>query len=1040
MARVKLKTRFIMPVIIIFSMIFTAGLAGAENPAGCFDVALGITLSETSGIVTEGDTLTYTVTYTNGTVNDACDAFDINTLLTLPDLSTITLTSGATLASGATLTCPSADLRCVTAGPYTYVVAHADETGPTTGCPPNRPAGNQRVTAYTDGTGLVDAVLTETVNLCKTKANPVIHVPIVETEVHDAAHNNITNGSVLLGDVVHDLAIVSGAVGTPQGTVDFTLYDNGTCDGNVISTENDVALVGGQAESSDYTTDTVGSFSYMVHYDGDSPTYEPADGPCEPFNVEPRDTVTITEVHDSLHNDITNTDVVYGEIIHDYAKVTDAITSAAITEGDVTFTLYDNGTCDGAVISTETVSLDASGEAETSTVDTATIGEGSFSFGATYNGTANFNPSSAECEPFDVVTIPTVTITEVHDSLHNDITNTDVVYGDIIHDYAKVTEQVSGNPVTEGDVTFTLYDNGTCDGAVISTETVLLDANGEAETSTVDTAIIGEGSFSFGATYNGTGKFNPSSAECEPFDVVTIPTVTITEVHDSSHNDITNTAVLLGDIVHDYAKVTEQDSGNPVTEGDVTFTLYDNGTCDGNELSTETELLDANGEAETSTVDTATIGVGSFSYKAEYNGTGKFNPSSADCEPFDVVDCEVEIDKQVSCDGSTWFDVTTNDDPAPRDGAGQLPDCSELDDQTVHARYLVKNLGTTDVECTVSDDNPLLNVVGAGTEVDIPAGGGDVLTTSFDATCNDGFETEEPNTGTVNCECFVGDTKVADRSDDDIANIECLGCDVNVDKAVSCNGEAFVDELLVKANDDGTQGCTANNTENITIQYRASNEGDVGLVNCTISESNTLIGDGVQTPFDIGIGGTSGPFTDDNQECSDELAEEEARDGGDTATVSCECVDPAGDAELEGDKIVDAWDKAIFNCVGEGCLLIFDEEAIDNDMKTIEAAADCFGVKPDWLVNDDRPTETSNPDLRWNELCAANPDSECCMVWEPTGQEDDEGVFALPPVIEYYDERPRHCHDTYEGPANYDTFVADFIAGTVPQECLVTVT
>ncbi len=50
------------------------------------------------------------------------------------------------------------------------------------------------------------------------------------------------------------------------------------------------------------------------------------------------------------------------------------------------------------------------------------------------------------------------------------------------------------------------------------------------------------------------------------------------------------------------------------------------------------------------------------------------------------------------------------------------------------------------------------------------------------------------------------------------------------------------------------------------------------------------------------------------------------------------------------------------------CLLIIDEDTIDNDISTIMEAAASHGVTPDELVNDDHPTEVGNPWLLWNEL------------------------------------------------------------------------
>jgi hypothetical protein len=102
------------------------------------------------------------------------------------------------------------------------------------------------------------------------------------------------------------------------------------------------------------------------------------------------------------------------------------------------------------------------------------------------------------------------------------------------------------------------------------------------------------------------------------------------------------------------------------------------------------------------------------------------------------------------------------------------------------------------------------------------------------------------------------------------------------------------------------------------------------------------------------------------------------------------------------------------------CLVIIDEDGIDNDMRTIEQAAFSHGVTPDYLINDDRPTKVGNPWFRWNEQFAGD------IVKLPTGQVDDEGWFAMPPTIRYADDRGTSL--------TYDQWIAAFVAGTLSQE------
>jgi hypothetical protein len=117
----------------------------------------------------------------------------------------------------------------------------------------------------------------------------------VSTTVRDASNNDITGQTVTGGTVVHDTATVAKTAGTPAGvpnptgTVDFTLYDNATCNGNVIAggSQTGVALVGGSAvETATFTTPSAGGdFSYRAAYSGDA-NYPSAQGPCEVFHVQ----------------------------------------------------------------------------------------------------------------------------------------------------------------------------------------------------------------------------------------------------------------------------------------------------------------------------------------------------------------------------------------------------------------------------------------------------------------------------------------------------------------------------------------------------------------------------------------------------------------------------------------------------------------------------------------------------------------------------------------------------------------------------------
>jgi hypothetical protein len=104
----------------------------------------------------------------------------------------------------------------------------------------------------------------------------------VVTQVHDAAHSDITGKSVASGITVHDSSTVNGAIdGFPlTGSVTYRLYNNGTCSVDPVSTEGPLAV---GTESSGVVT-TNGAWGYKVTYSGGA-NYNESVGECEPFSV-----------------------------------------------------------------------------------------------------------------------------------------------------------------------------------------------------------------------------------------------------------------------------------------------------------------------------------------------------------------------------------------------------------------------------------------------------------------------------------------------------------------------------------------------------------------------------------------------------------------------------------------------------------------------------------------------------------------------------------------------------------------------------------
>jgi hypothetical protein len=113
----------------------------------------------------------------------------------------------------------------------------------------------------------------------------------VVTEVHDADHNDITGGTVHVGDYVHDKGIIDTGLVTgfdPDGDMRFEFFTNGTCYGTASSSEDVTVANDGTAETTAMQILAPGSYSYQAKYLGDDNYNESDFGECEPFTAVPR--------------------------------------------------------------------------------------------------------------------------------------------------------------------------------------------------------------------------------------------------------------------------------------------------------------------------------------------------------------------------------------------------------------------------------------------------------------------------------------------------------------------------------------------------------------------------------------------------------------------------------------------------------------------------------------------------------------------------------------------------------------------------------
>jgi hypothetical protein len=266
--------------------------------------------------------------------------------------------------------------------------------------------------------------------------------------------------------------------------------------------------------------------------------------------------------------------------------------------------------------------------------------------------------------------------------------------------------------------------------------------------------------------------------------------------------------------------------------------------------------------------------------------TADLNPAfiveASDSADFTCLTCEVEVDKQVSCDGgATWFDqglVTGNQD-------GTLG-CSGLHTNQILVRYQVRNSGEANLAaCEIDESN---GAFGAGPVVGnlVPNETTFFIPAAETPVCRDADD-NEPNTATASCLCAVGAGDETTTAFDS-ATFECLVPTVLTDRAVSCDGEPFVDQTRVAMNDDGTNGCTTLDGRTVRWEYQAENSGPVPLFDCELADTNPSV-----SPASIPVGNLavgqiiSGIPATNTVACSDTL---EGQEPG-TVLLTCCSVD-----------------------------------------------------------------------------------------------------------------------------------------------------
>lgn len=248
-------------------------------------------------------------------------------------------------------------------------------------------------------TGTAHSVLT--VSGCQF-GTPLISGSTTSTTVFDATSGAPWSSTEAVGATAYDTDTVTPTTPggpTPTGTVTYTFFTNGSCDGPGTSQTVTLNGDGTVPHSSTSLPLAAGDYSYDAVYNGDTNYSASGVSSCEPFSVAETTPTITTVVFDGATIAPWAATEKAGATSFDTSTLSDLFVGFAPT-GTVTYTFFPNGTCT-APGTVETVTITAG--VVPNSPRSLPLPAGSYSYDAVYNGDGNYNPSAVSvCEPFSV--------------------------------------------------------------------------------------------------------------------------------------------------------------------------------------------------------------------------------------------------------------------------------------------------------------------------------------------------------------------------------------------------------------------------------------------------------------------------------------------------------------------------------------------------------------------------------------------------------------------------------------------------------------
>jgi len=668
--------------------------------------------------------------------------------------------SGAGRGAGGTVTyrvydsasCAAGGL-VATLGPVTVTDGSVPQSPPWTA---TGAAGTYYVTASYSG----DADDTSVTSACSND-------PITVSQDQPGIETQLSATTVMVGNAVHDTAVLTDVTTGAGGTVAYSIFDNDDCSGSdgLIASLAPVSVTDGSIpDSPAWSPTSAGTYYFVASYSGDL-NDEAARSGCgaEPLSVvapapafappppspsppaPPPSTVTIA-THPSA------TEVPIDGSVYATSTLSGEAPGAG---GTVTYSVYDTAACDATGLVATLGPVSTTGGAVGNSPPWTPTSAGTYYFVASYSGDGADTAATSDCAsapvtvPRDGPTIATL------------LSAPTVAIGGSVHDSAAL----SGASATAGGIVmYLVYDNDTCSSSnsgLVTTLGPVSVTNGSVPVSPEWTATVAAGTYYVEASYSGDANNTAAASGC------TAEPLTVSPDQPTLSTQLSATTVAVGGSVYDTAILS---GGTSNAGGTVTYRVYDNDTCAGGAglVTTLGPVSVVNGGVPDSP-DWTPNASGAYYVVASYSGDADNTATIGGCaaEPLTVSPDQPTLSTQLSATtvavGGSVYDTAVLSGGASNAGGTVTYLVYDNDTCTGGGGGLVTTLGPVGVtNGSVPDSPDWTATVTAGTYYFVASYSGDANNMAAASGCTAGPLTVSPDQPTISTQLSATTVAVGD--------------------------------------------------------------------------------------------------------------------------------------------------------------------------------------------------------------------------------------------------------------------------------------